>query len=146
MVKTAIILEDEGVAMRRLKRMIGELFGNQIEIIATCESVADLVEELSKGDHPDILFLDIMVSDGNSFDLFDVMDVNSNVIFTTAYNEFAIQAFRKNAIDYLLKKNRKNELIEAINKINPLSAITVRKINREIEPFKKIFSLPLSST
>ncbi len=100
----AIILEDEIIAAKRLQRLVEDL-KEDIEIVKTFESVIDTAEYLIIHPQPDILFLDIQVMDGLSLELFDTADIQSSVIFTTAYDQYAVEAFRKNAIDYLLKPN-----------------------------------------
>ena len=116
---SAIILEDEDFAAQRLKRMIEEL-AHDIRVIDVFESIEDTANYLLANEHPDMLFVDIHVADGNSFELFKVIQVKSKVIFTTAYDNYAIEAFRKNATDYLLKPINKNELAEAIEKATPV--------------------------
>jgi DNA-binding LytR/AlgR family response regulator len=135
----AIILEDEAIAARRLRRMLHDVYGDGLEVQHTFQTVADLGEHLTEHTHPDILFLDIRVADGNSFDLFDIVQVKSRVIFITAYEEFAIQALRKNAADYLLKPIKKHELIEAIDRASVNSGEQVEQIRQDIDPFKKRF-------
>ena len=113
---TGIILEDEVFARNRLKRMIDEI-NPSLQILGLFSSVEETAEFLLNSEQqPDVLFLDIQVEDGNSFELFQIVNIKSKVIFTTAYNEYAVDAFRKNAIDYLLKPLRKYELADAINK------------------------------
>lgn len=115
--RKAIILEDEAFASRRLKRMIKEV-ANDIEIIATYEYIADLQEHFQKGKViPDVIFMDIQVADGNSLEASKSMNLKSYIIFTTAYDQYAIQAFRQNALDYLMKPIKMEELAEAINRI-----------------------------
>lgn len=115
----AIILEDEIIASNRLKRMINEI-DEEIEVLAAFTSIQDTASFLLElEEQPDILFLDIHVVDGNSFELFNILDINSKVIFTTAYDEYAVEAFRKNAIDYLLKPIKKDQLKEAIKRAKP---------------------------
>ncbi len=116
----ALILEDEQLASNRLKRMLSEV-ASDIKVVATFETVEDTVAYLMHNFDIDILFLDIHVADGNSFELFKIIEVKSNVIFTTAYDQYAIEAFRKNATDYLLKPLKKEQLIEAIAKAKPIS-------------------------
>ena len=116
---SAIILEDEHFASKRLQRMIEELTYD-IKVIQIFESIEDTANYLLANDHPDMLFIDIHVADGNSFDLFEILEISSKVIFTTAYDQYAIEAFRKNATDYLLKPIVKNQLAEAIEKATPL--------------------------
>lgn len=116
---SAIILEDEHFASKRLQRMIEELT-HDIKVIHIFESIEDTANYLLSNDHPDMLFVDIHVADGNSFDLFEILDISSKVIFTTAYDKYAIEAFRKNATDYLLKPINKVQLAEAIEKATPI--------------------------
>jgi len=113
---SAVILEDELIASNRLSRMVKEL-DPDIHIIHVFESISDTVKYYSSlHEHPDILFLDIHVADGNSFELFNLITINSKVIFTTAYDEYAIKALRKDAQDYLLKPIKSEELSDALEK------------------------------
>ncbi len=115
----AIILEDEIIASNRLRRMINEV-DEDIQILAAFTSIQDTASFLiEQEEQPHILFLDIHVLDGNSFELFNLMDISGKVIFTTAYDEYAVEAFRKNAIDYLLKPIKKDQLSEAIKRAKP---------------------------
>lgn len=138
-VTSAIILEDEPIASRRLKRMLTELYGEELQVIKTFQSIAGLATYLLDNPHPDILFQDILVADGNSFDLYDVVKLKSKVIFTTAYDEFAIRALRKSAIDYLLKPLKKLELEGAIERAIAAGAEEFSAIQRELTPFKERF-------
>ncbi len=113
---TAVILEDELIASKRLVRMVREL-DPAIQILHTFESITDTKNFYSSTqEHPDILFLDIHVADGNSFELFKYIDIKSKVIFTTAYDQYAIEALRKDAKDYLLKPIKAEELSTALEK------------------------------
>lgn len=117
----AIILEDEHLAANRLKRMINEV-APDIEVVATFETVEETASFLINHPEIDLAFLDIHVADGNSFELFRIINVTVKVIFITAYDQYAIEAFRKNATDYLLKPLKKEHLAEAIVKatlVNP---------------------------
>ncbi|AGC78454.1 LytTR family two component transcriptional regulator [Nonlabens dokdonensis] len=107
----AIIIEDEKPAARRLNRMLGEL---DIVPEAMLHSVQESVDYLLNNDAPDLIFLDIQLSDGLSFEIFDQVDVKSAIIFTTAYDEYALQAFKLNSIDYLLKPIDEDELKIAV--------------------------------
>ncbi|MFT4536414.1 MAG: two-component system response regulator LytT [Saprospiraceae bacterium] len=111
----AIILEDEQLATNRLLRLIREV-APDVNVVANFESIKDTIEYLDDNDDIDLLFLDIHVADGNSFELFELKQIKGNVVFTTAYNKYAIEAFRKNATDYLLKPIRKEHLVDAIEK------------------------------
>lgn len=108
-----LIIEDEKPAARRLQRMLSKL---EIETETMLHSVAEAVEWFNSNSHPDLIFLDIQLSDGLSFEIFEHVDVNSSIIFTTAYDEFALKAFKLNSIDYLLKPIDEEELEAAVKK------------------------------
>lgn len=113
---TAVILEDEQIASNRLSRMVKEL-DPDINVTRVFESISDTRQYYSSvTEHPDILFLDIHVADGNSFELFSQIIIKSKVIFTTAYDEYAIKALRSDAQDYLLKPIKSEELSAALEK------------------------------
>lgn len=117
-----IIVEDELHNFRLLKGMVNEIRPSW-EIIRHFESVKKTVAWLSENPAPDLIFLDIQLGDGNCFSIFDQVEVSSMVIFTTAYNEYALQAFEVNSIDYLLKPIKENRLKEAIKKFERISKI-----------------------
>jgi DNA-binding LytR/AlgR family response regulator len=110
-----IIIEDEQLAARRLEKMILET-DSSIEIVARLESVKESVEWFRNNPHPDLIFLDIHLEDGLSFSIFDQVKVNSPIIFTTAFDEYAIKAFKLKSIDYLLKPIIQDDLAKAIAK------------------------------
>ncbi|HSO85850.1 MAG TPA: response regulator transcription factor [Draconibacterium sp.] len=110
-----IIIEDEQLAARRLEKMILET-DSSIEIVARLESVKESVEWFRNNPHPDLIFLDIHLEDGLSFSIFDQVKVNSPIIFTTAFDEYAIKAFKLKSIDYLLKPIIQDDLAKAITK------------------------------
>ena len=112
--KTAII-EDEVFAARRLENMIKEI-DHSIEIVAKLESVKESVEWFRSNKQPDLIFLDIQLEDDLSFAIFEQVAVQSKIIFTTAFDEYALKAFKHNSIDYLLKPINKEELEQAIEK------------------------------
>lgn len=109
----AIIIEDEKPSARRLSRMLDDI-GIKPEIML--HSVHESVEYLLNHSAPDLIFLDIQLSDGLSFEIFDQVDINSAIIFTTAYDEYALQAFKLNSIDYLLKPIDEDELKAAVER------------------------------
>jgi DNA-binding LytR/AlgR family response regulator len=113
----AIIIEDEELAARRLKTLIAEC-DPTIEVIAMLESIADSVEWFRQNPAPDLIFLDIHLEDGLSFTIFDEVKVSAPIIFTTAFDEYAIKAFKLKSVDYLLKPISKDELCRAIEKFN----------------------------
>ena len=110
-----IIIEDEQLAARRLENMV-KYIDSSIEILVILESIAESVEWLKKNEHPDLIFLDIHLEDGLSFSIFDQVKVNSPIIFTTAFDEYAIKAFKLKSIDYLLKPIIQTDLEKAIAK------------------------------
>lgn len=108
-----LIIEDEKPAARRLNRMLGAL---EIEVQQMLHSVEESLNWLQNNEHPDLIFLDIQLSDGLSFEIFEEIDVKSAIIFTTAYDEYALKAFKLNSIDYLLKPLDEDELKVAVDK------------------------------
>ncbi len=110
-----LLIEDESNAARRLKRHINQVLPNA-EIIGMLNSVADSIEWFSSQEPPDLVFMDIQLADGPSFDIFDATEVSAPIIFTTAYDEYALQAFKTNSIDYLLKPVKLEDLKAAIEK------------------------------
>ena len=144
-----IIIEDEKPSARRLQRML-EGLGVKPEVML--HSVEESIEWFNNNAHPDLIFLDIQLSDGLSFEIFEEIDVKSAIIFTTAYDEYALQAFKLNSIDYLLKPIDEEELEIAVKKFkervpkqnpvtldfNDIKNLLVNPIERE---YKKRFSI-----
>jgi DNA-binding LytR/AlgR family response regulator len=114
-----LIVEDEPQAAQRLSTLVNELLPG-VDIVAKIDSVKKSVEWLSKNLHPDLILMDIQLADGLSFEIFENVDVRSPVIFTTAYDEYALKAFKVNSIDYILKPVDKEELRNAIEKLHGL--------------------------
>lgn len=108
-----LIIEDEKPAARRLQRMLAKL---NIEARTMLHSVAEAISWFNGNKHPDLIFLDIQLSDGVSFEIFDQIKTRAAIIFTTAYYEYALKAFKLNSIDYLLKPIDEEELNAAIKK------------------------------
>ena len=108
-----IIIEDEKPAARRLSRMLS---GLNIEVQTMLHSVEESINWFQDNKHPDLIFLDIQLSDGLSFEIFEEIEVKSAIIFTTAYDEYALKAFKLNSIDYLLKPLDEDELKSAVDK------------------------------
>ncbi len=113
-----LLIEDESIAMRMLRKVILAV-NPKIEIIEELESVAEALKwfELHPNESLDLIFSDIQLSDGLSFDIFDRLEMNTPIIFTTAYNEYAIRAFKVNGIDYLLKPIKEADVSNALKKI-----------------------------
>lgn len=108
-----IIIEDEKPAARLLQRKLQKL---GIEAGTMLHSVEESLDWFGQNPQPDLIFLDIQLSDGLSFEIFDTMSISSAVIFTTAYDEYALRAFKLNSIDYLLKPIDEDDLEVAVNK------------------------------
>ncbi|MDR0332079.1 MAG: LytTR family DNA-binding domain-containing protein [Dysgonamonadaceae bacterium] len=117
----AIIIEDELIATQNLVRLI-EVVSPEIEIIATLQSVEESVEWFLENSSPDLAFMDIHLADGASFSIFDKVEVKCPIIFTTAYDEYALKAFEVNSIDYLLKPITKTDLERAISKYKNIAS------------------------
>lgn len=144
-----IIIEDEKPSARRLQRMLSAI---DVEAENMLHSVEEAITWFQNNEHPDLIFLDIQLSDGLSFEIFDAIEIKSAVIFTTAYDEYALQAFKLNSIDYLLKPIDGTELEKAISKyrdripsrkavtidFNDIKKLLVNPIDRE---YKKRFSV-----
>jgi len=109
----AIIIEDEKPAARRLLKLLSTY---DITIEATLHSLSEAGDWLDSNPDPDLIFLDIQLSDGLSFELFKNRSISSAIIFTTAYDEYALKAFKVNSIDYLLKPIGLDRFMQAVNK------------------------------
>lgn len=123
-----VIIEDENFAARRLENIIHEI-DPEIQVMAKLESVSESVEWFRNNEEPDLIFLDIHLEDDLSFAIFEHIQLCSKIIFTTAYDEYAIKAFRYNSIDYLLKPINKEELSNAIEKFRSWSNNTAPVID-----------------
>ncbi len=146
MIKT-VIVEDEKPAARRLQRMLEKL---DVQVIATLNSVEEATRWFLQNEHPELIFLDIQLSDGLSFEIFENVEIDCCIIFTTAYDEYALQAFKLNSIDYLLKPIDDEELEAAIEKFKRTrhsspSAFDLRNLknllNLPTSDYRKRFSI-----
>lgn len=127
-----VIIEDEAAAANRIKKMLSEIDSN-IKIKTTIESVKDGISWFKENDSPDLIIADIQLSDGLSFEIFKNLKIESYIIFITAYNDYAIEAFKLNSIDYLLKPLDIKDLQQAFNKF--------KKFYNDLSPkidFKKV--------
>ncbi len=116
-----VIVEDERLASKRLEDLLKKA-GSGAEIVQKLESVEDAVNWFPNNPKPDLIFMDIQLDDGISFEIFDAVKIDAPVIFTTAYNEYAIRAFKVNSVDYLLKPVDQAALEAAIQKFKKLYA------------------------
>ncbi len=137
-----IIIEDEKPAARRLNRMLNDL---GIEVNIMLHSVQESIEWFSNNKHPDLIFLDIQLSDGLSFEIFDTITIKSSIIFTTAYDEYALKAFKLNSIDYLLKPIDDEELEAAITKYKE-QVPAKKQIQIDFDDIKKLLVNPMDRT
>lgn len=127
-----VIIEDEKPAARRLQRLLKEC---NIEVHTMLHSVKEAVNWFKNNTHPDLILLDIQLSDGLSFEIFDQVEINSAIIFTTAYDEYALKAFKLNSIDYLLKPIDEEELEHALQQFKQKE----EKASFNIENIKNLF-------
>ena len=111
----AVIVEDEHIASRRLAQLVNEL-APELEIAAQVTSVESGLKWFDQNPLPQLIFLDIQLNDGYGFDILDTLPEHPPIIFTTAYNEYAIRGFKYNGLDYLLKPIDKNDLRRALEK------------------------------
>lgn len=118
----AVIIEDETAASRNLAVLLAGSFPN-IEVVATLESVAESIEWFESNEAPDLVFMDIHLADGNAFRIFDKVNITAPIIFTTAYDQYALEAFKVNSIDYILKPIKQKELERAVGKFTSLTQV-----------------------
>jgi two-component system, LytTR family, response regulator len=119
----AIIVEDEVFALQSLTNILNEI--GDIEIVAAFESIKETVEYFRHNNQPELLFLDIHLADGFAFEIFDKVKVDCPLIFVTAYDEYALKAFRVNSIDYLLKPLDIFEVKRALDKLKRFSRSSI---------------------
>lgn len=110
-----LIIEDEHLAASKLNKMLIEI-DPEIKVLARLESVLDSINWLSENEKPDLIFMDIQLDDGICFELFDAVKIETPIIFTTAYDKYAIKAFQVNSVDYLLKPIETQALSKALEK------------------------------
>ena len=134
-----IIIEDEKPSARRLQRMLERL---DVKVSVMLNSVEESIEWFSNNPHPDLIFLDIQLSDGLSFEIFDEVEVKSSIIFTTAFDEYALQAFKLNSIDYLLKPIDDDELEAAVAKYKSLKPKS-KSLQLNFDDIKKLLVNPV---
>lgn len=141
-----LIVEDEKHNAIRLQQLVTEL-SDAYHIVATVSSVEETVLWIKNNAKPDVALMDIRLSDGLSFDIFQQGTVDFPVIFTTAYDEYAIRAFKVNSLDYLLKPIQKEELAIALKKTNPTASQPnmeqlLELFNSKAKIYRKRFLLP----
>jgi len=147
---TILIIEDEEPAYKRLHKMLKDIEPDHV-LLNQIVSVSSAVKWFKEHDAPDLIISDIQLSDGISFEIFKQVDIKCPVIFTTAYDQYAIEAFKVNSIDYLLKPVKKEELEKAVTKFKSLApatatpAIDINKLFRSLKTagtdYKKSFGV-----
>ncbi|MDI9364456.1 MAG: LytTR family DNA-binding domain-containing protein [Flavobacterium sp.] len=146
-----VIIEDETLSAEHLALLLHKI-DSRIEVVQYIESVKEAVTAFTQGLQADLLFVDIHLADGNSFSIFQQLAITTPVVFTTAYDHYAIQAFKQNSIDYLLKPIALKDLEFAIDKykkqvVNPQLvqqiATTYQQLNKQ---YKTRFLVKLGST
>jgi DNA-binding LytR/AlgR family response regulator len=137
-----IIIEDEKPAARLLQRKLEKL---SVNVDVMLHSVEESISWFSNNEHPDLIFLDIQLSDGLSFEIFEKVSVKSAIIFTTAYDEYALKAFKLNSIDYLLKPIDEDDLETAVLKYK--ARIPENKpLQLDFEQIRNMLSNPFEKT
>lgn len=133
-----IIIEDEKPAARLLQRKVEKL---GLQVNEMLHSVEEAINWFQNNTHPDLIFLDIQLSDGLSFEIFETIEIKSAVIFTTAYDEYALRAFKLNSIDYLLKPIDEDDLEVAINKFKQRNQ--PQNLSLDFEMIKRMLVNPI---
>lgn len=131
-----LIIEDEKHNVSRLQRLLFEIDAS-IEIIGVLGTVKDSVQWFKMGGKPDVILMDIRLSDGLSFDIFDKIQIDYPIIFTTSYDEYAVRAFKVNGIDYLLKPIEKEELQAALDKVHFIKNKVISDMEQLINLFQE---------
>lgn len=123
-----LIIEDELAASKRLSNLIIELEPD-LKILETLDSVETSIHWFQNHPTPDLVFMDIQLGDGLSFEIFETCEINTPIIFTTAYDQYTLQAFKVNSVDYLLKPIKEDELKQSLMKYRKLQGATSSKID-----------------
>ena len=123
-----LIIEDEPAAGRRLKKLLPTV-DSSIQVTAVIDSVEDAIEWFRKNNPPDLVFVDVQLADGTCFEILDIIDPGCPLIFVTAYDEYAIRAFKHNSIDYLLKPVDPEELKKAVEKFKKIGKAALDRVS-----------------
>ncbi|MDH6358863.1 LytTR family DNA-binding domain-containing protein [Parabacteroides sp. PF5-9] len=141
----AIIIEDETAAVTSLKAILAQNKVVPIEVVAELESIEESVCYFKNNPHPDIIFMDIHLADGTAFKIFEQVEIDAPVVFTTAYDDYALQAFQVSSVDYLLKPVTLISLERSLNKLRLFNTEQrlehIRKTNKTITSRHTIKSL-----
>lgn len=126
MINRILIIEDEKPNADRLKRLVSTIRPNAV-LLAVLDSISESVNWLASNECPDLILMDVRLSDGLSFEIFDRIKIRCPIIFTTAYDEYAVRAFKYNSIDYLLKPVEMEELEASFQKLEAISHGSVQQ-------------------
>ena len=146
-----LIVEDEDLAVKKLQKTLTAV-NPSAKVVGTTDSIKSTVEWLQENDQPDLILMDIELADGQSFEIFNLIEVNSPVIFTTSYDEFALKAFKVNSVDYLLKPIQKEDLHAALEKFQKIKSSAevkietlVKELQQKLQPkeYRKRFLVKL---
>lgn len=131
-----LIVEDEPSSSSSLKEML-ERTDHEIEIVGVLRTVGDTLDFFQNNPQPDLVFLDIKLQDGSSFSIFDTIEITAPIVFTTSYDQYAVEAFKHNSIGYLLKPIHYEDLVNCLSKIGPygpvLSMDAIKQIREVME-------------
>src|SRR3954468_24074524 len=117
-----LIVEDEDLAVKKLKKTLFSV-DEDATVVGEADSIKSTVSWLQSNPSPDLILMDIELADGQSFEIFNHVEVKSPVIFITSYDEYALKAFKVNSVDYLLKPVQKEDLQAALDKLKGLKAL-----------------------
>ncbi|MBQ0016359.1 MAG: response regulator transcription factor [Bacteroidales bacterium] len=131
-----LIIEDETIAAQNLKHLLAELRPNT-EIVAVLQSIEEAIAWFESQPTPDLVFMDIHLADGISFTIFETIEIHCPIIFTTAYDQYALQAFKVGGIDYLLKPINRNDLDHSLHKLQQLHTYSHQQITNLASQFQK---------
>ena len=133
-----VIIEDEIAACENFIYLLHQI-NPEIEVIKTLDSVRSAINYFQNNDEADLIFMDIHLGDGIAFEIFEEVTISTPIIFTTAYDQYAIKAFKVNSVDYLLKPINKEELRNAISKFeeNSASIQDIKKIQKILAEIKQ---------
>jgi two-component system, LytTR family, response regulator LytT len=132
-----LIVEDEELAVKKLQKTLASVDATA-QVVGTADSIQSSVEWLNENPSPDLILMDIELADGQSFEIFNLTEVKSPVIFTTSYDEYALKAFKVNSVDYLLKPVQKEELQAALEKFRkthggPKTDVNIESLVKELQ-------------
>ena len=132
-----LVIEDERLAAERLEKMLSDI-SYEIKVMAKLESVIDSINWLNENEKPDLIFMDIQLDDGICFEIFDSVKIETPIIFTTAFDKYAIKAFQVNSVDYILKPIEKHALIKALEKYKSIYRVSQSQNDKLNQLYKQV--------